>query len=335
MHEVATHADHNLEDSRPNTQAEGLRETGQAELLTPAHISALTTCLTSIHGIFDTFLALPTETVRNLPVFHFVRVAYACVLLIRMYYAATTADAEFGKVISKEDLRVEYYLDNLLEVFRAAAEHEKSRPAQKFLMLIVMLKTWFQRQRDGKCRVLKDAFCAKVGQHLGGNLSLGSFHMDVRPTETTREKTTPRLGYQQSHPNEDTNGHTPRKAAGEQNIHRELSGNTPLHLLSEVAMGNSAATPGGPGTSTGEWWYGHSSTNSGTASVGIHNPSAPPSETVMAGENDINLDAAISDGFEQAMSMTLGEGDLSSLFLGDGFFDLNLDGTPNGFQSLG
>ncbi|KAI9880773.1 MAG: hypothetical protein M1830_000209 [Pleopsidium flavum] len=330
MHEVAMHTDHNEDDLKSNPHGETFR---QAELLTPAHISALTVCLTSIHGIFDTFLALPNETIRNLPIFHFVRVAYACVLLIKMYFAATTANAELGKVISKEDMKVEYYLDSLLDAFRTAAEHEKSRPAQKFLMVLVMLKTWFQKQRDGKLGIPKDAMYATVGQHLGGNLRLGSLSVDLGPTETRRERATPRMGYRQIRLSEVGNGKTPIKHPGIQSDHREPSGNTPLHLLSEVAMGKSAVTPGGHMTSAGESWSGYNNQDIGTTSAGLQNPNSPSSGKVITDESDLHLDAAMGDGFEQAMGMTLGEGDLSSIFLGDGFFDMTLDGTPNFFDN--
>lgn len=335
MHEVAMHTDLDMDDLKPNLHAEALGEAGQAELLTPAHISALTVCLTSIHGIFDTFLTFPIETVRNLPIFHFVRVAYACVLLIKMYFAATTANAELGKVISKEDMKVEYYLDSLLDAFRATAEHEKSRPAQKFLMVLVMLKTWFQKQRDGKLGIPKDALYARVGQHLGGNLTLGPLSVDVGPIETRRERTTPRMGYRQIQLNEVANGETVSKPFGVQSVHREPLGNTPLHLLSEVAMGNSAATSAGHMTSAGECWYGYNNNNNniGTTSAGLQNPNPSPSGAVTMAENDIHPNAARDDDFEQVMGMTLGEGDLSSIFLGDGFFDMSLDGASNVFES--
>jgi hypothetical protein len=43
------------------------------QLLTSAHIDALTRCLQSIHSSFDIFLSFDVKVVRSLPIFHFVR----------------------------------------------------------------------------------------------------------------------------------------------------------------------------------------------------------------------------------------------------------------------
>ncbi len=150
MHEVAMHIVPNIDCFRDESDTVANHDLESTELLTPAHIGALTVCLTSIHQIFDTFLAFAVDTVRNLPIFQFVRVICGCVFLIKMYTAAASIGSEFGKVISKEDLMVEQYLRNLLNRFKAVAEHGKSRPARKFLMVLVMLKTWFDKHSTAK-----------------------------------------------------------------------------------------------------------------------------------------------------------------------------------------
>ncbi len=151
MHEVAMHVDHNVDEFKPPfSEASFHGDMQQPEPLTPAHVDALSTCLDSIDGIFETFLKLDAETIRCLPIAHFVRVAYAVVVLIKMYFAAASPNSDFGKVINKDNMKVEHYLDGLVEVFRAAAAEEKSRPSSKFLMVLTMLKTWFHRQRERK-----------------------------------------------------------------------------------------------------------------------------------------------------------------------------------------
>lgn len=111
MHEIALHVDHNVEEFRPAFSEENLsnENTEQTRIpLTPAHISALSTCLTSIDGIFESFLSLDVETIRTLPILNFVRVAYAIVVLIKMYFAAATPNSELGKVILKENMKVRH-----------------------------------------------------------------------------------------------------------------------------------------------------------------------------------------------------------------------------------
>lgn len=149
MHEIALHVE--AGNNKPQTLiTEALREGFISDgPLTPAHINALSCCLTAIDGIFETFLSLDVTSIRCLPVFNLVRVAYATVVLIKMYFAATSPNSELGKVINKDNMKVEQHLEGLLEKFRDTAADDKSRPAAKFLVVLVMIRSWFQKQGFG------------------------------------------------------------------------------------------------------------------------------------------------------------------------------------------
>ncbi|PSR82704.1 hypothetical protein BD289DRAFT_353307, partial [Coniella lustricola] len=123
-----------LRDSLINTAA-----------LTPAYTNALAACLTAIDGIFETFFSMHPSSIRCLPVFNFVRVAYATVVLIRIYFAACAPNSELGKIIDKDSMKVDQHLDNLLDKFREVAADDKSRPAAKFLVVLVMIRSWFHK----------------------------------------------------------------------------------------------------------------------------------------------------------------------------------------------
>lgn len=116
------------------------------EGLTAAHISAISASLTAIDSTLTTFLSMDVFSIRCLPVFNFVRVAYALVILIKLYFSAALPGSELGKVINKDDLKVQKYLDALLDKFRETAAEDRSRPAAKFLVVLVMLRTWFSKQ---------------------------------------------------------------------------------------------------------------------------------------------------------------------------------------------
>jgi len=221
MHEVAMHIDHNVEEFKPPFTTEILRGDDKKgpDLLTPAHISALSVCLTSIDGIIDTFLSLEVDVIRTLPIFHFVRVAYAVVVLIKMYFAAATPGGELGKVIDKDNMKVEQYLDGLLETFKATAADEKSRPSAKFLMVLVMLKTWFHRQREHKFPPGKTE--ASNGNQLQNN-------HEIQTSKSAQG--TPKQ--QQQHMQQNQMSHSRSQS-------EYTPANTPLQLLSEVATGNS------------------------------------------------------------------------------------------------
>jgi hypothetical protein len=327
MHEIAMHVDHGVEEFQPPFTEEALlgSENPEPDLLTPAHINALSTCLTSIDGIFETFLSFEVDVIRCLPLFHFVRVAYAVVVLMKMFFAAATPNSELGKVIDKDNMKVEYYLDGLLEIFKATAADGKSRPASKFLVVLIMLKSWFHRKREPK--------------------------QPPENSETSNVARAPSIKVESDAPAEipsDSNRQMPQQRQTQQPSYSPA--NTPLQLLSELATGNSGSqsrseTLSHYGGSSNEWQqpqqsyantYPESSMNQITATS--------PQVYGMAGMG-LNIDPALSmdleytmgDGFEQAMGMTLGDGDLGKYFSDDHFFASIMDtvgGTGNVFEGF-
>ncbi|CZR50961.1 related to cercosporin resistance protein [Phialocephala subalpina] len=309
MHEVAMHVDHNVEEFKPpftEANLRGLGDSDQGIKLSHAHVNALSICLASIDAIFETFLKFDVETIRCLPVANFVRVAYAVVVLIKMYFAATTPNSELGKVIVKENMKVEYYLDGLVGIFRASAAEEKSRPSGKFLMVLLMLKTWFHRQREGGQPVPANEAAPKVAGQNGPA---------TETSEAAQKATTQQRNGQQS-------SYSPA--------------NTPLQLLSEVATGNSGGQsrpdnitnyPGG----NNDWQQPSNQMNytnytppiSGFGSYGM---GVPPNFDPGLG---LDLGYNMGDGLEQAMGMTLGVGDFG-YFNDDNFFGGIMDSVGQG-----
>ncbi|PON20756.1 hypothetical protein TGAM01_v210357 [Trichoderma gamsii] len=126
MHEMALHSETLSDQWRPPFNTEALKDgIVNSEPLSAAHINALSACLTAIDGILNTFLSMDVLSIRCLPVFNFMRVAYAVVILIKMYFSASSPGSEMGRVIHKDNMRVEYYLETLLDKFRATAADNK------------------------------------------------------------------------------------------------------------------------------------------------------------------------------------------------------------------
>lgn len=184
--------------------------------LTPAYTNALAACLTAIDGIFDTFLSMDPASIRCLPVFNFVRVAYATVVLIRIYSAASSPGSELGKIIDKDSMKVEQHLHNLLEKCRVTIADDKSRAATKFLVVLVMIKSWFHKFSKGE---------------LGRDALMFD---GVNTTEGTSAYSTARTGGDRPTPG------IPR-TPGPVGFSAQASSN-PLQLLSEAATNNQAAT---------------------------------------------------------------------------------------------
>lgn len=218
MHEVATHNDASDECRHPS---EALL--GSDSPLPPAHINALSACLTAIDGIFEVFLSLDVHTIRCLPVFNFVRVAYAVVVLIKLYFAASSPKSELGKVINKDQMKVEEHLGNLLEKFRATAADDRSRPAAKFLVVLVMIRSWFQKQK----------------QTQNGATTNPGISTDTTPTPYPR----------QSGAGDRGSSATPIPQPPQQPDY-PTTASTPLQLLSEIATNNSASVTGAARSST-------------------------------------------------------------------------------------
>jgi hypothetical protein len=289
MHEVALHVDHNVEEFKPPFTVDTLRSIGDADQvsLTSAHVGALSTCLKAVDDIFETFLQLDIETVRCLPVINFVRTAYAVVVLIKMYFAANTPNSELGRVINKDQMKVEHYLDGLVNLFSAAASDKKSRPSHKFLMVLMMLKTWFGRQREGKA--------LQIGEPA---------ILPDTPAETPSDNQNPQQR------NGQQSGYSPA--------------NTPLQLLSELATNNSGGQPRSgsisqyPG-STNDWpqpsYNNYPSmmqmpmNSYGNLNMGNIDPSL-----------GMDLGYTMGDGMEQAMGMAIGVGPFGEYYSDEAFY---------------
>jgi hypothetical protein len=313
MHEIALYVDKTNEEYRAPTNAEALRDPipGLGDSLTAAHISALSSCLTAIDGIFGTFLGLDVTSIRCLPIFNFVRVAYAVVVLIKLYFSASSPNSE----LNKDNMKVAEYLDKLLEKFRETAASDRSRPAAKFLVVLVMLRGWFHQQQ-GQARLQGD-------QNIDPALKTSQTFQNNSNTTT----------HSKSQDNELTTNTSHDRQHQHQPLHIQKQSeynpaNTPLHMLSEIATGNGHSRNGqasGPPSASNNvnppaypLWMGFgvqqpymydpntglpTSTAGADATVGS---AGPPLNPWMTGPFGDDLDyLTMGDGLEQAMGLTL------------------------------
>ncbi|KAF3925328.1 hypothetical protein ABW20_dc0108847 [Dactylellina cionopaga] len=241
MHEVALHGDHSTEDFRPPYMTERLIrqpdsvKPGSMPQLTQTHINALFSCLSSAHGLLDGFLNISIDELRCLPVLFFARVAYSIVLLIKIYFSASAAHSELGRVIDKPQLKLDYYFEKLLALLKGASADDKSKPAAKFFMILTMLSHWYQYQ-----------------QRIGSKGTRRPSTTNVPPNPNSRNETaTKREGNPMSSPasgfgplsempSAALHLHTPHSSAAETPQPQSDSiaadnAPTPLHMLSDVA----------------------------------------------------------------------------------------------------
>ncbi|CCU82511.1 hypothetical protein similar to transcription activator CRG1 protein/C6 transcription factor [Blumeria hordei DH14] len=216
VHEVALQFDRSVEQlkiNRNNETCEKLTGKRNKTSLDFTRIDTFSDCLKSIERILEIFISLDTETIRALPVAKLIHVAYAVTVLIKVYFVHTSSKSISGNSISQNDFMIERYINELVQVFRAASVENKSQSCAKFLAALIILKTWFHNQKE------------KINQQL----SLQSDRKQSSSIDGLLKNSTDKLL------------RTRRSTSLKQPSYS--TANTPLHLLSEVAASNSGEQP--------------------------------------------------------------------------------------------
>ncbi|EON67375.1 hypothetical protein W97_06628 [Coniosporium apollinis CBS 100218] len=217
IHEIALHHSSNLDSFGAGCPLSDSFSKGEqpSRVIGPAHVAALSECLSASHGILDTFLTLPYEVVNVLPTVFSVRAIYSLVCLIKMWVAVTNPASDMGTVIRKEDLRLEHYLGALRAIFGRIKERDEMSPHNKFVYVVGKLNDTFTQLKEGLPPNTKTPWSTSRGQDAGN------------PAQTKRRS---KGAYAQQH------------------------GQTPLHLLSEVAtVSNGNQPPSGNDASVGSY----------------------------------------------------------------------------------
>ncbi|KAG0152954.1 hypothetical protein PDIDSM_1913 [Penicillium digitatum] len=202
VHEPAMSVDYNTGNTSP--AHDNLHKSSIA-----AVIEALTTAIRCIHESLDLICAIEVDRLISLPTTTLARTTYPVVSLIKIYTLFMSPDSRIRQILEVESLKLDYYLDKVIAHYRAAAARDGGRGAAKFGNVMVLLRNWFIKKRDqgDQGRELKEAFSR-----------------DQNPTE-----------HRQTHRSHDTPTVTPSNPRT-----HVAQGMTPLHFLSEVAMGDPA-----------------------------------------------------------------------------------------------
>ena len=230
MHEVVLHNRTAADQLRPPFNTDTFKDSVVGlEPLTGAQVSAISACITSAHAIFSAFLALDVPTIRCLPAFNYVRVAYTLVIVLKMYFSASAPGSELGEVIGgKDELKVEYFLDRLQEKFRLVAADDGSRVAQKFIVVLAMLRGWLAKQMKMESK-----------DNGGGSKPSPKATGQMVPPSTSTSSPTPRPPQPSS--TDLSPGQQTQQQQQQQLQHHNA--NTPLQLLSEVAAAGGSSDP--------------------------------------------------------------------------------------------
>ncbi|PVH93472.1 hypothetical protein DM02DRAFT_619267 [Periconia macrospinosa] len=202
LHEIALHHSQNTTDYEPPFVQEDFTA-AQKETIGRDHIGALGECLVATHGILDTILGVPLDTLLTLPVIFCVRAIYAIVCLMKMWVSVTSS-GEVGSIIKNEHLQIESYTERLVSMFNAIVSRDAQSPHGKFFFVAQRLQERFAHIKEGASR-----------REMASDANDDSRSSTVKPNSTSRSR-------------------------------QSTQDQTPLHLLSEVAMGSSSTSTQAP-----------------------------------------------------------------------------------------
>ncbi|KAJ5681398.1 uncharacterized protein N7477_001338 [Penicillium maclennaniae] len=111
-------------------------------------IDALTTCIKSIHQSLDAILSVDPQRLICLPTVSLARTSYPVVSLIKIYSLLTASETRIGQVIDMQSLKLEWYLEKVINHYRAAAALDGGRAPAKFGNIIMMLRNWFVKKKE-------------------------------------------------------------------------------------------------------------------------------------------------------------------------------------------
>jgi len=145
-HEIAIHDEHPAEDFRPPFRIDKILPIQNDNRLTPAHSDAIATIIFSSHSLLDIMLAMDIDTLRSIPIYNYVRMTYACIILVKLYVSSRSSQSQIGTVVDSQSLRIGFYLENLVTLLTKAVGPMECRSPYTFLGLLMRLRDWYRNQ---------------------------------------------------------------------------------------------------------------------------------------------------------------------------------------------
>lgn len=195
-HEIALHTDHNIDDFRPPAGRPGAMYDDSKtikDFITPSHLDALTKCVVAMKGALDNFIAIfPSPAMPHLPCLSIVWTAYAAVAMIRLDGALRASNSKYAEIFLP-DLKVDYYLDNIIQnLKRSAGGVSGCGPVPMFIQAFQKLKVWHQYRLAGG-KEYTDAVDPARGMH-NVSRSMDQFAEDTPGQASSNSHGSPAVG---------------------------------------------------------------------------------------------------------------------------------------------
>jgi hypothetical protein len=142
LHELALHIDHSPEDFKAPYQMGVIHPCGDREIPIKPVVGAIADLTASSHDLIDAFVGMGSEVARFQPIFIFVRVSFAAFVLAKLCLSAYSPESRLAKVIDRESLHAEPYVDKLILFVQDVVGPRSRHVPSLFLALLFKLRQW-------------------------------------------------------------------------------------------------------------------------------------------------------------------------------------------------
>jgi len=170
-----------------------------------------------------------------------------------MHFAVNAVNSEVGKIINKDDLNVESHLDRLLDIFETISKEDAFRPANKFLIILLKLRDWFEKNKDNRPMQMNPREPPRWSIQYDSPTEMGQqplspqkksdekSHSNQRQTEIKQQSIAQPSSQQNQRSRNNTNQSHPTPTLQSQHpqLQYPTAAASPLHFLSEVATTHS------------------------------------------------------------------------------------------------
>jgi hypothetical protein len=149
LHEIAMHDEHPPEDFMPPFGLEKILSvlSIQSDSRAPSsYIDSTAISISSAQAFLDILINMDVGTLRMIPIFNFVRMAYSLITLIKLYISSKTPSSTIGSVLDPKSLKIGYYLNALMETLVEAIGPNECRAPYTFLGMILRFQAWYNSQ---------------------------------------------------------------------------------------------------------------------------------------------------------------------------------------------
>lgn len=190
LHQSCLYAEYSTADFRPpysiGKPVENARKPA-GPMLTPAHLSSVTICISSARAVLDTFLSIPVATLTCSPVAVYARMGYVVVLLLKIHISTALSGGVLHGIVDPGVTSMESYLGRLVRLLTEVCKHQCRLGSLAWLPILSRLQAWYRYHLTPGVEEDDEAVIADLIQPLRllnlapGNNSQGSTTEDATP----------------------------------------------------------------------------------------------------------------------------------------------------------